>query len=114
MRKPRFPPSDRLTESLARFGAGLRELRLRRRMPLSYVAERTRISRSTIYRMERGDPGVAFGLYAEVLKSYGILDRLESLTDPRLDRIGLALESGRLPQRIRQPPRGDVAPEVSP
>ena len=103
MRKARFPPSQHLSESLARFGAGLRELRLRRRMPLSYVSERTLISRSTIYKMEKGDPGVAFGLYAREFQTYGMLDRVESLTDPRLDRFGLALESARLPQRIRKP-----------
>ena len=51
--------------------------------------------------MERGDPGVAFGIYASVLESYGLLSRLECLADHRSDRAGLAFEAGRYPQRVR-------------
>ena len=91
----------RLTDALARFGAGLRLLRVRRRMPMAYVAQRACISRSTLHRMERGDPGVGLGLYAAVFEGYGMLDRLEELVDPRRDRAGLAMENARLPKRVR-------------
>ena len=91
----------RLTDVLARFGAGLRLLRVRRRMPMAYVAPRACISPSTLHKMERGDPGVGLGLYAAVLEGYGMLDRLEELVDPRRDRAGLAMENARLPKRVR-------------
>jgi transcriptional regulator with XRE-family HTH domain len=95
-----LPPS--VTEALAKFGAGLKHLRVRRRMPMAYVADRASISRSTLYKVERGDPGVSLGVYATVLMSYGMLERLEGLVDARWDRTGLALEESRLPRRIRK------------
>ena len=90
-----------MTQALATLGTGLKNLRLRRRIPMGYAADRVLISRSTLYKVERGDPGVALGIYARVLQSYGMLDRLSAMADVRYDRTGLALEASRLPQRIR-------------
>jgi transcriptional regulator with XRE-family HTH domain len=101
MRKVRSPLPPRVTEALARLGAGLKNLRARRRMPMAYAADRALISRSTLYKVERGDPGVGLGVYATVLQGYGMLERLEGLVDARWDRAGLALEESRLPRRIR-------------
>ena len=69
---------------------------------MAYAADRASISRSTLYKVERGDPGVGLGVYATVLQGYGMLERLESLVDARWDRAGLALEESRLPRRIRK------------
>jgi transcriptional regulator with XRE-family HTH domain len=102
VRKARSPLSPRVTEALARLGAGLKNLRARRRMPMAYAADRASISRSTLYKVERGDPGVGLGVYATVLQGYGMLERLEGLVDSRWDRAGLALEESRLPRRIRK------------
>jgi transcriptional regulator with XRE-family HTH domain len=102
MRKVRSPLPPRVTEALARLGAGLKNLRARRRIPMASAADRASISRSTLYKVERGDPGVSLGVYASVLHGYGLLDRLENLADARWDRAGLALEESRLPRRIRK------------
>ena len=67
---------------------------------MANAADRASISRSTLYKVERGDPGVGLGVYASVLEGYGMLERLESLVDARWDRAGLALEASRLPRRI--------------
>jgi hypothetical protein len=40
-------------------------------MPMSYAAERAGISRSTLHKVERGDPGVALGSYASLLATTG-------------------------------------------
>ena len=101
--KTRRPLPPHLAEALTQFGAGLRALRLRRRIPIDYAAQVASISRSTLHKMERGDPGVGLGSYAAVLHYYGMLGRLEDLPDPRYDRGGLALERSRLPLRIRKP-----------
>ena len=69
---------------------------------MAYASDRASISRSTLYKVERGDPGVGLGVYAAVLQGYGMLERLESLVDARWDRAGLALEESRLPRRIRK------------
>jgi transcriptional regulator with XRE-family HTH domain len=100
MRKVRSPLPPRVTEALARLGTDLKNLRARRRMPMAYAADRVSISRSTLHKVERGDPNVSLGIYAALLHSYGMLERLESLAKARWDRTGLALEESRLPQRI--------------
>ena len=69
---------------------------------MAYAADRASISRSTLQKVERGDPGVGLGIYATVLQGYGMLERLEALVDARWDRAGLALEESRLPRRIRR------------
>jgi hypothetical protein len=74
-------------------------------MPMAYAADLASISRSTLYKVERGDPGVGLGVYATVLQGYGMLERLEGLVDARWDRAGLRMEESRLPRRIR---RSDV------
>lgn len=101
MRRTRPPLPQGVPEALAQLGAGLRDLRKRRRMPTAYAADLASISRSTLYKVERGDPGVGIGVYAAVLLCYGMLDHLAHLADARYDRAGLALESARLPRRIR-------------
>jgi transcriptional regulator with XRE-family HTH domain len=100
MRKVRSPLPLRVTEALATLGTDLKNLRARRRMPMAYAADRVSISRSTLHKVERGDPNVSLGIYAALLHSYGMLERLESLAEARWDRTGLALEESRLPQRI--------------
>ena len=68
---------------------------------MARAADRAAISRSTLHKVERGDPGVSLGIYAAVLEAYGVLQRLEDLVDPRSDRAGLAFEASRVPLRIR-------------
>ena len=70
---------------------------------MALLAERARVSRTTLTRVEKGDPGTSVGAYATVLFVLGMTDRLEDLADARHDSVGLALEEERLPQRIRIP-----------
>ena len=65
------------------------------------MAERAFISRSTLVRVEKGDPGVSLGIYASVLFVLGMADRLVDLADVVHDPVGLSLEEERLPRRIR-------------
>ncbi len=66
------------------------------------MAERASISRTTLGKIEKGDPGVTLGLYATVLFVLGLVERLADLADPGTDEVGLALEEEHLPQRIRR------------
>src|SRR5262245_34340705 len=95
--------------ALAKLGGDLSAARRRRRLTMVLVAERAMISRSTLARVERGDPGVSLGIYATVLFVLGMSDRLDDLASAREDAVGLALEDERLPKRVRLPragPRG--------
>jgi len=67
------------------------------------MAERALISRVTLAKVEKGDPGVSLGIYGKVLFVLGMTERLSDLADPRDDTIGRALQDELLPQRIRSP-----------
>lgn len=86
--------------SLRKLGADIRDARRRRRIPTQVMADRALISRVTLSKVERGEPGVSMGIYATVLFILGMNERLSDLVDPRHDRLGLSLDSENLPQRI--------------
>ena len=89
--------------ALRKLGHDIRDARRRRRIPVAIAAERASISRTTLVKIEKGDPGVALGIYATVLFVMGMVERLADVADPRHDSIGLQLEEEHLPQRIRGP-----------
>jgi transcriptional regulator with XRE-family HTH domain len=103
MRESRQSPMTPLPviRALRKLGADIRDARRRRRIPVSILAERASISRTTLNRIEKGDPNAALGNYATVLFSLGMVERLADLADVRHDRLGLELEEEHLPQRIR-------------
>ena len=74
------------------------------------MAERAFISRSTLVRVEKGDPGVSMGIYASVLFVLGMADRLGEIVDAARDPLGLNLEEERLPRRIRAARRSSSGP----
>jgi DNA-binding XRE family transcriptional regulator len=86
---------------LRKLGRDLRDARRRRRIPVAIAAQRASISRTTLVKIEKGNPGVAIGLYATVLFVLGMADRLADLADLKNDTVGLQLEEEHLPQRIR-------------
>jgi hypothetical protein len=98
-------PSSRtpvpVTRVLRKLGHDLRDARRRRRIPVAILAERASISRMTLNKVEKGDPGVSIGTYATVLFALGMADRLAGVADPRHDTVGLELEEEHLPERIR-------------
>ena len=89
--------------ALHKLGRDIRDARRRRRIPMALLAERARLSRTTLTKVEKGDAGTSMGAYATILFVLGMTDRLADLADPRHDGIGLALEEERLPRRIRLP-----------
>jgi hypothetical protein len=67
------------------------------------AAERASISRMTLLKIEKGEPGVAMGSYATVLFVLGLADHLADIADSKNDAIGLRLDEEHLPKRIRIP-----------
>ena len=88
--------------ALRKLGDDIRDARLRRRIPTKLMAERASISRTTLNKIEKGEPGVSLGNYATVLFVLGLHDRLAELADIKTDTVGLELEEENLPQRIRR------------
>lgn len=100
--------------ALRKLGHDIRDARRRRRIPVAIMAERASISRMTLNKVEKGEPGVSMGTYATVLFVLGMAERLADLADPKNDTVGLALEEERLPQRIRRAHREQlIRPEPS-
>jgi len=95
--------------ALRMLGGDIRDARLRRRIPTRIMAERASISRTTLNKVEKGDPGVSLGIYATVLFVLGLHDRLADLASIRTDTVGLQLDEEHLPQRIRRPGRSGTS-----
>src|SRR5713226_981764 len=87
--------------ALRKLGHDMRDARRRRRIPVAIAAQLASISRTTLVKIEKGDPGVALGIYATVLFVMDMVERLADLADPKNDAVGLQLEEEHLPQRIR-------------
>lgn len=64
---------------------------------MELVAERAGTTRSTLYRMERGDPNVRIGAYFLVLQALGLLNGVGDVDD----LLGEALTLEQLPKRGR-------------
>ena len=101
-----------VSRALRKLGHDIRDARRRRRIPVAILAERASVSRTTLNKVEKGEPGVSLGIYATVLFVLGMIDRLADIADPRHDSVGLELEEENLPERIRLPrpgkPKGDA------
>jgi hypothetical protein len=68
---------------------------------MAVIADRAFTSRSTLQRVEEGDPAVGMGIYAAVLHALGLLDGFDQLADLSVDDVGRALAGDSLPQRAR-------------
>ena len=90
-----------VSRALRKLGHDIRDARRRRRIQAAILAERASISRTTLNRIEKGNPAVSFGNYATVLFALGMVDRLADIADRRHDTVGLELEEEHLPKRIR-------------
>lgn len=120
MPRPRKTEADHpipVRRALRKLGANIRDARRRRRISTEIMAERASISRTTLAKIEKGDPGVALGNYAKVLFALGFATRLAELADVRDDSLGLELDEEQLPLRIRsrrtkrRKPRGSRDPD---
>jgi transcriptional regulator with XRE-family HTH domain len=89
--------------ALRKLGADINDARRRRRITMSLLAERARITTDTLKQIEKGSPATSIGGYVSVLYSLGMIDRFRDIADVRHDFIGLQLEEEYLPKRVRMP-----------
>lgn len=98
--------TDPLTPKLARraqsLGDRLQKARLRRKLPSELVAKRIRVSRSTLSRLENGDPSVSLATVLRLLSVYGLDPDIDILAAD--DELGRRLQDAELktPQRARR------------
>ncbi len=94
-----------VTNALRKVGQDINDARRRRRITIELMAERAGLSRTTIGKIEKGDPTASMGGYASVLFVLGMEGRLGDLVDSVHDLVGRRLEDEKLPQRVRTPHR---------
>ena len=64
------------TENILKImGEQIKMARLRRKLSATLVAERAGISRSTLWKVENGNPSVAVGIYAAILHALNNMDK---------------------------------------
>jgi transcriptional regulator with XRE-family HTH domain len=85
--------------SLTKFGNDISIARRKRRLSVAMVCERVGVSKTTWQRIEKGDPTVSLGAYAQTLFVLGFGTPLKDLIDPGRDERGLMLEH--VPKRVR-------------
>jgi transcriptional regulator with XRE-family HTH domain len=93
-----YPSSAKELENL---GQRLKDARLRRRFSMETVCARADISRPTLYKVENGEPSVAFGIYVQVLRVLGLTGDLALIA--KEDALGRRLQDESLPLRKRAP-----------
>ncbi len=84
----------RMQKQLEQVGEQIKLARLRRKYTVDLIAERVGVSRTTIWKVEKGDPGVAFGVYAKVLSAIGLPHDIELLA--RDDELGRLIQDSEL------------------
>ena len=74
-------------KTLDQLGENIKLARKRRKLTTIQVAERAGIDRSTLYLIEKGNPGVSMGAYFNVLRVLGLhTDFLKLASDDELGR----------------------------
>ena len=91
----------RVSRLLEGFGENLKLARLRRKYSADSVAQRAGISRRTLSKVERGDPGVALGVYARVMQVLRLEDDLSRLAID--DVLGRKLQDAGITPKRRAP-----------
>jgi transcriptional regulator with XRE-family HTH domain len=86
-----FPRFQKILEQT---GENIKLARKRRKLTTIQVAERAGIHRSTLYLIEKGNPGVAMGSYFNVLRALGLQDDFLKLAAD--DELGRKLQDLKL------------------
>ena len=87
---------------MATVGEQIKLARLRRGLSAELVAERAGISRASLWKVEKGEPSVAMGIYAAVLHALNNLDK-DLLLIARDDELGRQLQDLNLITKKRAP-----------
>lgn len=82
-----FPKHQKILEQV---GENIKLARKRRNLTTIQVSERADINRTTLYQVEKGNPGVSMGAYFNVLRVLGLQDDFLKLASD--DELGRKLQ----------------------
>jgi len=103
MRREKYTLLPRLTKILEELGEDIKLARLRRKLSAEQIAERAGISRSTLWQIEKGQPNVSMGYYAQVLFVLGLEKNLSNMVAD--DVLGRKLQDAEILVKKRAPKR---------
>ena len=83
---------------LSELGERLKLARLRRKLGSVVVAQRAGISRSSLYKVEKGDPGATLGSYVRVLDVLGLTADISALAAD--DKVGRKIGRASCRERV--------------
>jgi transcriptional regulator with XRE-family HTH domain len=105
-----FPQEQRL---LSLLGERLKLARKRRKLSNAVVAQRAGISRTSLYKVEAGDPGASLGSYLRVLVVLGLEGDINALAaDDKLGRKLQDLALAPSPRRRNATSKANVEPTL--
>ena len=90
-----------ITERITILGDRIRLARKRRSLTMEEMASRMFVTRKTLARLEKGDPGVSLAVFTAALWVLGLEKNLLEIAVPEHDKVGLFREKQRLPKRVR-------------
>jgi DNA-binding XRE family transcriptional regulator len=88
-------------QSLLRLGSRIRLARTRRKLRQEDLAQQIGRARATVVAIEKGSPNTEIGAYVAALWALGLLQQLDLVADPGLDRDGQALAFSSADKRVR-------------
>ena len=105
-----FPQEQRL---LSQLGERFKLARMRRKLSNAVVAQRAGISRTSLYKVEAGDPGATLGTYLRVMAVLGLESDINALAAD--DKVGRKLQDLALAAPgVRQRRRPAQTPQPTP
>ena len=91
---------SKLIDNIAELGIRIKIARTRRKLTMEEMSSRMFISRKTLGRLEKGDPGVSLAVFASALWVLGLDDDLRLLADPLKDTFGIFQDRKNQPKRV--------------
>ena len=102
-----MPGTQAILETM---GEQIKMARLRRKISAELVAERARISRATLWAVEKGSPSVSVGIYAAVLHALNGMEK-DLLLVAKDDVLGRKLQDLGLLTKKRAPKKRPFSSE---
>jgi transcriptional regulator with XRE-family HTH domain len=93
--------NDDVAASAVQLGESIRTWRKLLGLRAEQVAQRANVSLATYSKIENGHQGVSLARFLAVLRSLGLLSKMEDALDPYESDLGRARADQLLPKRVR-------------
>jgi transcriptional regulator with XRE-family HTH domain len=102
-----------VARTLAKLGRDISLARRRRRIAAEDFAGQMGVSRATLHRLEKGDPGISLNTLTMAMFVLGRLNAVSELADPTKDDVGMMITRQEAPRRIQRVHAARPQPEAN-